>query len=290
MHEIKLLADCKNLIGEGPLWDPEEKVLYWIDSLEPSILRYNPATSEVRKWDLPEHIGSMALREKGGAVLGLRNGFHFFDFNTGKCELIYDPEPDQPRSRLNDGKTDRKGRFFAGGMDYDEADEICGLYRLDPDLSCHEIDRGIIVSNGPCFSPDDKTFYFADTWKDAIFVYDYDITTGTVKNKRVFASTKDTRGSPDGATVDAEGYVWSVMVTGGCINRYSPDGRIDRIIDFPVRNLTSITFGGENLDILYVTTMARVHFGKKPEEPDAGGLFAIYGLGIKGLPEPRFAG
>ena len=203
-----------------------------------------------------------------------------------------------PRSRLNDGKVDRRGRFIAGGMDDKEELPICGLWRLDPDLSVTRVEAGIICTNGPCWSPDDRTFYVADTFVDEFWAYDYDIDTGTLSNKRVFADTGDSTGVPDGSTVDAEGCLWNAELISGDLVRYDPEGNVERQIGMPVRNITSVMFGGDRLDEIYVTTMARV---KHPAVHDrfredarpqfgAGSLFRVTGLGIRGIPEPRFAG
>jgi L-arabinonolactonase len=289
MVSIELLVPARNELGEGPLWDVAEQRLYWIDSLGKSIWRCDAGGGEVRQWPVPEHIGSMALRKSGGAVLALRNGFHFFDFDRGRTTPIADPESDRPNTRFNDGKVDRRGRFVAGTMDYEEKRDNCGLHSLGVDGRTRQIDQGIICSNGPCWSPDGKTFYFADTWKKTIYAYDYDLDTGAATNKRPWVVTKEP-GAPDGSTVDAEGYLWNAQVYGNRIVRYAPDGHIDREIEFPVRSLTSVMFGGPDLDILYVTSMARSINGVPPKEAEAGHLFAVKGLGVRGLPEPRFAG
>lgn len=289
--EFEFLVDAQNVLGEGPLWDTREERLYWIDSLGNTVNRCRPDGSEIQTWSVPANIGSLALREKGGGVVALQNGFHFIDFDSGECEFIVDPEADNPGTRFNDGKVDRRGRLIAGCMDYDEESGSSGLYRLDADLSCHKLDGGIVVSNGPCWSPDNKTFYFADTWK-AIYAYDYDIDAGEVSNKRVFVPVEDeSLGVPDGATVDAEGFIWSAQVYGAKLNRYAPDGTLDRSIDFPIQNITSVMFGGENLDTLFVTSMGHQPVrGKKSTDPRNGGVFAVHGLGVQGLPEHRFAG
>ncbi|MBM3517234.1 MAG: SMP-30/gluconolactonase/LRE family protein, partial [Alphaproteobacteria bacterium] len=187
-------------------------------------------------------------------------------------------------------------RFFAGGMDEQETGHIAGLYRLDPDLTVTQVDGGIVCSNMPCWSPDDRTFYFAETW-EAIYAYDYDIATGSLSNKRVLVDLRDEPGGADGSTIDEEGYIWNAQVISGRLIRYAPDGTIDREIPFPVRNLTSCTFGGDRLDVLYVTSLARVvhpphgRFVKEAApQPHAGGVFAVRGLGVRGLPEPRFVG
>ncbi len=302
-YKIECVVDCANHLGEGPIWDIEEGRLYWVDGTgrrvdKPDMWRLDPKSGKVENWTLGRDIGAMALRRQGGAVLALADGFYLFDFDSQKLELIQEIEADQPRTRLNDGKCDRRGRFFAGGMDDMEEFKMCGLYRLDPDFSVTKVDDGIICSNGPCWSPDDKTFYFADTFQQEFWAYDYDIETGTPSNKRVFARTDKDWGVADGSTVDEEGYLWNAQVIGGELVRYAPDGQVERRIGMPVRNVTSITFGGDKMDEIYVTSMSRVshpavhdlfHVEAKPQF-GAGHLFKVTGLGIRGLPEPRFAG
>ena len=300
---IECVLQCEDHLGEGPVWDVEEGRLYWVDGTgrrvgKPSIWRLDPRTGKVEHWSLPHDVGAMALRKGGGAVLALDDGFYFFDFESGKLDLIQLVDADQPRTRLNDGKCDRRGRFIAGGMDDKEELKICGLWRLDADLRVTKLDGGIICTNGPCWSPDDKTFYVADSFQGEFWAYDYHPEMGTLSNTRVFASFKGDPGVADGSTVDAEGYLWNAQVIGGDLVRYAPDGSVERRIGMPVKNLTSVMFGGEKLDELYVTSMARV---KHPAVHDlfakqmkpqflAGSLFRITGLGIRGLPEPRFAG
>jgi L-arabinonolactonase len=302
-YTIECLLQCDNHLGEGPVWDVEEARLYWVDGTgrrvgKPALWRLDPKSGKVENWRLDRDVGAMALRKKGGAVLALDDGFYFYDYAEGALELITKVDAEQPRTRLNDGKCDRRGRFFAGGMDDKEELAICGLWRLDPDLTVTKVDHGIICSNGPCWTPDDKTFYFADTFQQEFWAYDYDIAKGTLANKRVFATTKEDAGVADGSTVDAEGCLWNAQLIAGELVRYTPDGKVDRRIGMPVRNITSVMFGGEKLDEIYVTSMARVkhpavhdHFiaEAKPQFA-AGALFRIKGLGIKGVPEPRFAG
>jgi L-arabinonolactonase len=303
--DIRLLIDGQNNLGEGPLWDVAEQKLYWIDSLDRWIFRIDADGRNLEKWPVPGDIGSMALRANGGAVLALHNGFHTFDFKSGEATLIHDPEPGMDDNRINDGKVDRRGRFLAGSMHRPESEGLGSLYRLDPDLTCHKLDDGIMVSNAPAFSPDGRTLYFADSPRRVIYAYDYDLDSGMASNKRVFASTEQDPGAPDGGTVDSEGYVWSAQIISGRIVRYAPDGKVDRIVEFPAALLTSVMFGGPNLDILYVTTMGKfspgvadflrknpVPAGKSvwPGEYGVGALFAVHGLGVKGIAEPRFAG
>ena len=301
--KIECLVECGNHLGESPVWDVEEGRLYWVDGTgprvgKPAVWRLDPKSGKVENWTLEQDIGAIALRKGGGAVMALDDGFYFFDFDSGKLELIEHIDADQPRSRLNDGKVDRRGRFFAGGMDDKEELKMCGLWRLDPDLSITKVEEGIICTNGPCWSPDDKTFYLADTFQEEFWAYDYDIESGTLSNKRVFASTKDDAGVADGSTVDSEGCMWNAQVIGGDLVRYAPDGSVERRIGMPVKNVTSLNFGGANLDELYVTSMGRVshpavhEMFRQEVKPQfqAGNLFKVTGLGIRGVPEPRFAG
>jgi sugar lactone lactonase YvrE len=290
MLRIELLIDGRDSLGEGPLWDVAEQRLYWIDSYGKAVHRCDARGGDRRDWAVPDHIGSMCLRERGGGVVALRHGFHFLDLDTGDCAPIHDPEPELPRTRLNDGKVDRQGRFLAGSMDYEERDGLGALYRLDPDLSVTRLDGGIVCSNGPCWSLDGRTLYFADSFARVIYAYDYDTATGAVRSRRRFASFENLRGYPDGATVDADDCVWSVEVFSGRLIRFTPEGVIDRIVGLPVASTTSLTFGGPELDIAFVTSMARPTAGVKPAEREAGGVFAIHGLGVRGVPEPRFAG
>jgi sugar lactone lactonase YvrE len=289
--QIDVLVDVKTTLGEGPLWDVEEQRLYWIDSFDGRVFRCTADGTELRAWDVPQKIGSMCLRKSGGAVVSLARGFHFLDFRTGEVTPIHDPEPDRPNNRLNDGKVDKQGRFVAGSMDTMEEGPNGALYRLDPDLTVTKLDTGIIVSNGPCWSPDGKILYFTDSWSGEISAYDYDQGTGSVSNKRSLCRM-DTEGAAfDGATVDAEGCIWSAHVYAGRIVRYQPDGSVDRVIDMPVKKVTSVMFGGPNMDVLYVTSMAKPPLPRFPEDGVLrGSLFAIRGLGVRGVPEPRFAG
>lgn len=288
---IEVLVDLKTTLGESPVWDVQQQRLYWADSFDGRIFSCNQKGEKIQAWDVGQKIGSFALRKSGNdAIVALANGLYSLDFKTGDLEFIYDPEPNQPTNRLNDGKVDRQGRFIFGSMDTMEESVNCGLYRLDHDMSVHQIESNIIVSNGPCWSPDGKLFYFQDTWTGEIWVYDYDVNTGNVSNRRTFAKVDLSHGgAADGSTVDAEGFLWNALVYDGKLVRYSPDGKVDRIIDMPVKKVTSVMFGGENLDILYVTSMAKPPLPRFPSDNQLrGSLFAIYDLGIKGVAEVRF--
>ncbi len=290
--QISVILDVKPLLGEGPLWDGATDRLYFIDALGRRVFRCTEHGGEMRAWTVPSRIGSMALRQAGGAVVALVDGFHALDLTSGDVTQLAMIASQPPGTALNDGKVDPAGRFICGSMDMGEAAPTGTLWQLGTDHRIAALDDGIICSNGPCWSPDGRTLYFADSFQGCIFAYDYNVATGAASNRRVFVQTDPSRGgAPDGATVDAEGCVWSAQVFDGRIFRYAPDGQIDRVIDMPVCKITSLAFGGPNLDRLFVTSMAEPPLAKYPGDgPLRGALFAIDGLGVTGRAEPRFAG
>jgi len=286
---ISRVGTTRDRLGEGPIWDAETQRLFWIDSLGGVIHRLDPVSGERQDHAVPAPIGSMSLCRSGGAILSLQDGFHRLDFADGTVTPFALLGLGNPNVRLNDGKTDRQGRFLAGTMHLHRAEGeavMGGLFRLEPGGTTTLLVDGIATSNGPCFSPDGRTLYFADSSQQTIWAFDYDTATGTPGNRRVFADLRELSTAPDGATVDAEGHVWSALIRTGQIARFDPTGRIVSRIGFPVRYPTSLAFGGPALDVLYVTSISRsVRF--EDTAADAGGLFAIEGLGIRGLAEPR---
>lgn len=288
---ISRVGTTRDRLGEGPIWDAETGCLHWIDSLAGIVHRFDPVSGERQDFSVPAPIGSMSLCRSGGAILSLQDGFHRHDFTTGRTTPFAPLGLDNPNVRLNDGKTDRQGRFLAGTMHLHRAEDdpvIGGLFRLNPDGTATQLVDDIATSNGPCFSPDGRTFYFADSTRQTIWAFDYDTATGTPRNRRVFADLRALGTAPDGATVDADGHLWSALVRSRSIARFDPAGRIVMQFEFPVRYPTSLAFGGPDLDVLYVTSISKsVRFEDTAE--DAGGLFAIEGLGIRGLAEPRCA-
>jgi L-arabinonolactonase len=289
-----LQVDCvlafPALLGESPVWCQEEKVLYWVDIKKPAIHRFDPATGTCQTWQMSEDVGCLALRQRGGGIAALRSGLASIDFCTGEICKLPGPTPATPEIRFNDGRCDRRGRFWVGTLHERRHHGTAALFRFDPDGRYHQMIGGVTVSNGIAWSPDNRTMYFADSWEQTIFSFDFDFDSGTPHNGRVFAEVPLSSGVPDGATVDSEGFVWSANFDGGCLTRYAPDGSIDRLVPMPVQRPTSCAFGGEDLSILYVTS-ASLNLTDKQRiaAPLAGGLFAV-DPGVKGLPEPRFAG
>jgi sugar lactone lactonase YvrE len=290
MPQIDCVLDARALLGESPVWCPVEKVLYWVDIKRPAIRCFDPARGSCRTWPMKEEIGSIGLRRSGGAVAALRSGFAFVDFVSGETRMLHNPIAGKSDVRFNDGRCDRRGRFWAGTQHEKRQVGGAALYRFDPDGTCHEMVGSITVSNGLSWSPDDRTMYFADSYVRTIFSFAFDPESGALGNRRIFAELPAGAGVPDGATVDAEGFLWSANFDGGCITRYAPDGRVDRVVRMPVQRPTSCAFGGDGFGILYVTSASS---GLTDEQcsaaPLAGGIFAL-DVGVKGLPEPRFAG
>jgi L-arabinonolactonase len=277
-------------VGEGPVWDVAEQAFYWIDIIGKQVHRHDPASGATRSWDVPDIIGSMAIRAGGGAIVALANGVHTLDFATGAVEMLASSPDLNDQVQLADGKVDRRGRFIVGSSDRGMKEARGKLYVLDPGArELRPIDDDITLANGPCWSPDDTTFYHADSIRKTIYAYDYAIETGTVANRRPFASTEDLGGIPDGATVDAEGHVWSAICEGGKLVRFRPDGSIERIVEFPLKLPGSVMFGGPSLDRLYVPTLSPAFMGREADPLD-GSTYVIDNLGVTGIAEPRFAG
>jgi len=290
MTAVMCVLNIRATLGEGPVWCPEEQALYWVDILSRTVNRFDPETGANRVWHVPDLVGCMALRDSGGAILALRHGLVALDFDTGAVSPVAEPAGLTDEVRFNDGKCDRRGRFFAGTMHNPETAGQGHLYRFDPEGSLHTVEEGITTSNGLGWSPDDTVFYYTDTMQHAIHAYDYDIETGAISNRRVFAEVPDETGRPDGLTVDSAGYVWGTHWEGWRVTRYAPDGSVDKVVEVPVARPTSCNFGGRDLSTLYVTSAAMDGiFPKDPGEPLAGGIFAIP-CDVPGLPEPRFAG
>ena len=288
---IERIGTTRNQIGEGPIWEPTEHALYWIDAQEGEIFRLEPATGKFRAWSVrpARHVGSIALRKGAGVVLATNHGLELFDLESGQLTPISYPEGKLPSTRFNDGKVDVRGRFVVGEINL-KNEPIGRFYRLDTDLKPIKLGDGVLCFNGPCWSPDNRTFYYSDTPLKTIFAYDYDAAAGAVSNRRIFATTGDLGGMPDGCTVDAGGRVWSALVGSGKVGCFTPDGKVERLIEVPPKQVSSTMFGGDNLEDLYITSIGSDLGGMfQPNDAD-GGLYVIRGLGVKGKPEPRFAG
>lgn len=275
----QIVVDHKSVVGECPLWHPFDKKLYWIDIPKGSILRYDPETGNHEEFYSGEVIGGFTIQEDGALLLFLERGAVKI-LKDGETSTVIDEISEELDTRFNDVIADPKGRVFCGTMP--AKDHKARLYRLDADGSITKILDGIGISNGMGFTPDRKQIYFTDSPRGKIYLFDYDLKIGKIKNQRVFVTVPESEGVPDGMTVDKEGCIWSARWDGGCLIRYKPDGKEDLRIQFPAKKISSVTFGGKDYRDIYVTTAG----GDKREEegPDAGALFYL-NLDIQGVPE-----
>lgn len=287
--KIECVVDAHNKLGEVPVWDVGEQALYWVDIEGKLLQRYTPATKAVDRWTMPERIACLAVREKGGLIIALASGIAFFDTRTSAIEWIARPDAN-PRNRFNEGKCDRLGRFWAGTMDDKLTDHTASLFRVDPDLSIHKVLGDIGISNCFIWSLNNDQFYFADSLDKKVYRFKYDHARGTISDRELFVDVGAGKPSPDGGTIDKEGYIWVTHWDGWKVVRYAPDGRVDRVVDLPIQKPTSVMFGGPDLKTLYLTSAVwDLTPEQLREQPQAGGLFAL-DVGIGGIPEARFAG
>jgi L-arabinonolactonase len=275
-------------VGEGPVWDVAEQALYYIDILAKKVFRWHPASDARAEWQVPDMIGSMALRQSGGAIVALVSGVHALDLDTGAVTPLALLDPPDPILQLADGKVDRAGRFVFGTSHRQAKQPFGGLWSLGTDGRLTQLDDDIILGNGPCWSPDNRVLYHADSMRHTIYAYDYDLATGAATGRRVFFNTSHYGPIPDGATVDSEGCLWVAICEGGVVLRLSPQGEVIREVTMPVRLPGSVMFGGPGLDRLFVPTLNPSFLPGREAAPDDGAMFVIDGLGVTGLPEPRY--
>lgn len=270
--------------GESPVWDERTGRLWWVDIPRPAVHRTDPATGETETWPMPEPVGCLGLCRSGALVLGLRSGIHRFDPADGSLDLVAAPEPDRPGNRLNDGKVSPEGRFIVGSMhDVPDKKPHAALWSLSPGArECVLLADGFVISNGLAWSPDGRTLWHACSRQAVIWNWDYDPATGTIANQREVARPTNEIGRPDGGATDAEGAYWSAGVSAGRLNRWLPDGTLDRFVELPVKSPTMPCFGGPGLRTLFVTSL------QKEAGPHEGRLLAL-DVGVAGTPVGRFA-
>ena len=284
--EPELIVDYACETGEGPLWHPMEKRLYWADIPQGRMFHYDPATGQHEQFYDGDIVGGFTIQADGSLLLFMDRGA-IAAWRDGELTYVIDELKGQSEYRFNDVFADPAGRVFCGTMLSDvprNYDERTGkLYRLDTDGSIRPVLEGIGITNGIGLTPDRKQMYYTDTVSLKIYLFDYDEGTGEISNQRVFVETPEGEGFPDGMTVDAEGYVWSARWDGSALYRYDPDGVEERRIHFPAKKVSSLTFGGEDYTDIYVTT-ATAGNSRAEEGEGAGALFRL-NLGIKGVPE-----
>jgi sugar lactone lactonase YvrE len=288
----EVVGNHKCQLGEGPVWDAAQNRILWVD-IQPGILHYfYPATQEHKVFEIGQKVGAIAVRENGGVVAALQDGFAFLDLENKTLQWVAQVETELPENRMNDGKCDPAGRFWAGTMSLVNKQGMGNLYMLAPDGAVSLKLPGVSVSNGLAWSPDQSTFYFIDTPTRQVVAYDYEPSKGSLSNRRPVVAIPDALGKPDGMTIDAEGMLWVALWEGWGVGRFDPKtGQLLDHLKLPVARVTSCTFGGPTLSDLYITSASiGLSAQQTKEQPLAGALFVVKDFGFSGLPTPAFKG
>ena len=279
-----------DLLGESPVWDAEHQCLFWIDSIRAIVHCYTPATGKLRDLKMPSLVGSVGLAEDNRLVVGLTDGVYLVEIDTGAIEPIFQLSPANPRVRFNDGRVDRQGRFVTGTMAMLEDEPLGELYRISgKDGRAELLANGIRITNSLCFTAEGDAMFFSDSLDRMVRKYAYGAEINELGRPEVCINTAPFESSPDGAAIDSQGFVWVALVQQGKIARFDPEGRLDAMIDTPTDMPSSVAFGGKDMTTLFVTSIKSTESGRGiSRHPDAGHLFAIENIGVKGVPEPRF--
>ena len=283
--EPELIADFQCLVGEGPIWHPMERKVYWVDipfgapGHRGKMFWYDPAMGHHQQCYEGDVIGGFTVQADGALLLFMERGAVAV-WRDGKLDYLINEIAEERESRFNDVIADPGGRVFCGTMATPERPGR--LYRLDPDGSLTVVLENLGIPNGMGFTPDWTGMYFTDSGSEKIYLFDYDEEMGAITNQRVFVDATGQDGFPDGITVDAEGYVWAAYWDGWALHRYSSSGSEERRIPFPTKKVTSLIFGGQDYDDIYVTTAGVLN--QAENGPNGGALFRLR-LGIRGRPE-----
>ncbi|MCW2951000.1 MAG: hypothetical protein JWQ48_170 [Conexibacter sp.] len=272
------------------MWDARNGTLVWVDIDRGRVHRFDPRTGAPTAIELGRPVGVAVPRAAGGLAIGVDSAFAVLDEGAHEPRVIVEVPSTGVAVRLNDGRCDSAGRFWAGTMGLNGEPDAGTLYRLDPDHRLHTMLEGVTVSNGLDWSPDERSMYYTDSATGRVDRFDFDAAGGTIANRRPFVVIPADEGEPDGLTVDAEGYVWVAVWGAGAVRRYAPDGTLNAEIRLPVRLVTSCAFGGDDLTDLYMTS-ARYDLSEEQlaQQPKAGGLFRAR-PGVAGRPPHHFGG
>lgn len=247
--------DGRAALGEGPVWDERLRVLYWVDIVNGALFHQDSTGGPARRIDIGTQIGCVGLTDEPHVLIaGMRTGWHLLDTRSGERRFIADPESDRPTCRFNDGAVDPAGRFWTGSLEDAETDPAGRLYRLSGDGAYATMDSGFLCSNGIDWSPDGTSLYFVDSRVDRLYRYAFDVDSGAVSDREVFADTSGLAGIPDGIRVDSSGDLWCAFWDGAHITRFRPDGSVAESVPVPVLRPTSIAFGGAGLTTMYITS------------------------------------
>jgi len=291
---LEVVAPTRNAVGESPLWHADEGAVYWTDIPARAVHRVDVASGAHTRYDVPEMVGCLALADDGGLIAGTARGVARLtvDNDVARLERIDDVAYPRDGMRANDGRCDRQGRFWFGTMlmDMGAAQPVGGLYRHTRARGLNgPLVDGLIVQNGLAFSPDGRTMYLSDSHASVrhVWAFDFDTDDGALSNRRSFVDMSAHPGRPDGAAVDAEGAYWTCGNDGGAIHRFSPDGKLVASYRLPVSKPSMASFGGADLEWLFVTSI-RPPSPRDADEPLAGSLLA-FRPGVNGLPETPYA-
>jgi D-xylonolactonase len=277
--EPELICDYGCEIGENPLWHPLDNRLYWCDIPTGGLFRFDPRSGKHEQFHQGDPIGGFTIQADGSLLLFMARGAVKIWRENG-MEMVIDHLPDELETRFNDVIADPVGRVFCGMMP--TKDRPGRLYHLDTSGEIRMILDDISLPNGLAFSLDRKQLYFTDSMAYKVYRFDYDETSGDISNRQVFSTFTEKDGFPDGMTIDSEGYIWSALWDGYAIARFDPGGREERRIAIPARKSSSLTFGGEDLSDIYVTSAGGNN--KASEGAAAGSLFRL-NVGVRGVPE-----
>jgi sugar lactone lactonase YvrE len=296
---IVRVGDVRCTVGESPVWSAAENAWYWVDIPARTIWRLDAAGGALRSWNTPEMAACIAIKRSGGLIAGMETGIFSLslgDGDTVEAQRLASPPLEElsPQMRFNDGRCDRQGRFWAGTMFRDMAaarPDGC-LYRYDGRGLSAPMVSGLVTQNGVAFSPDGRTMYLSDShpMRRCVWAFDYDTDDGVPHNRRLFADLVACTGRPDGATVDSDGCYWVAGNDGGCLMRFTPDGRLDRSIALPFTKPSMCCFGGAGLDTLLVTSIDPGQSAGQGAGGELAGAVLLLRPGVRGVPEADFAG
>lgn len=280
----ELALDARAEHGEGPIWYAAENILVWVDIARHLVHLFDPRSGDDRAIDVGQPVSAVVPRAAGGLVVALQEGYAALDPSSGRVGLIAAVPKGATESRMNDGKCDSAGRFWAGTMALDQQPGAATLYRLERDHSVTAVLHDVTIPNGPAWSRDNRIMYFNPGATGGIDAYDFDPQTGAMSNRRQIISIPSHVGVPDGLTVDDEDYLWVAVWGGWAVHRYTPTGVLDRVVTLPVAQVSCPTFGGPDLADLYITTSPEnLSAQQRRAQPHAGSLFR-YQPGVTGPP------
>lgn len=288
---VELACDARSEIGEGPVWDERAGLLLWVDIPAGTIHRFLPADGTDRPLDLGQPVGSIGLGANDGLVVAMRDGFGLIPRGETTARSIIEVERELSGNRMNDGRCDAAGRFWAGTMAWDHTAGAGALYCLagvDGRAQVSKVMDGLTIANGLDWSPDGRLLYYIDSATQRVDVFDFDMGLATLSNRRPFVHVPVSDGLPDGMMVDADGCVWVALFGAGRARRYSPDGQVDLEIEAPVSLVTSMAFGGSDFGDLFITTARhRLTPDERARQTHAGSVFMCR-PGPRGLATRRF--